>query len=318
MGAGERSTATGSQNSNVTLQQRYRIRYHRPASVPVQLIITGNKLRILFFVRYSKNMFEAFPGTNLSYADIAEAGIRENWSGQYYFPWLADDGYERAHAKANVRILDNNEDPAEEDIAPKPPSVRATVEFIRYPVKTAGNAPGKASGESAGKSAGEISVGSCPRQRFFPVRLSGGKLYPAHVVSPVWRWYWGFFRTLQLESLHLNWSRRHPGCVTLQKEADRSNFQQICAHEIGHVLGLGDAYGANYRFFYEAPGTGSFMMCHNRKVQPEELEMVLTSHLTNCMQYFPWKFQLKTISAGLRREYRLQFNMLSKNSKIHH
>lgn len=310
MEAGDSNTITVSPNSKVTLQQRYRIRYHRPASVPVQLLITGNKLRILFFVRHAKNMFETFPGTNLTYADIAEAGIRENWSGQYSFPWLNDDGFERAHAKASVRILDNNEDPAEADIAPKPPSVRVTVEFIRYPDKT--------SHESACNTNGHLSAGSSHRQKFFPVRLSGGKFYPAHVVSPVWRWYWGFFRTFQLEALHLNWSRRHPGCVTLQKDPDRSSFQQICAHEIGHVLGLGDAYGANYRFFYEAPGTGSYMMCHSRRVQPAELEMVLMSHLTNRMQYFPWKFSLKTLLTGLRREYRLQFTMLSKNSKIRH
>ena len=284
------------EESLLTLQQRYRIFYRNPLRVPVQLHIIGNKLRIRFFVRYAKNMLEKYPGTNLTYADIAEAGIRRNWSGQYYFPWLADDGYERAHAKANVRVLTNKEEPAETEIIPLKPSVRTTVEFIRF------GSPAAAK--------------NFPRQRFFRVRLSGGSLFPAHVISPVWRWYWGFFRSFQLESLHLNWSRRYPGHVTLQKESDRHAYQQICAHEIGHLLGLGDAYGANYRFFYEAPGTGNYMMCHNRSVQSEEMEMVFNSHMTNHMQYFPRKFQSSVFSAGLKRAYQLQFNLLSKNSKI--
>ena len=282
----------------VTLQQRYLIRYRDPSRVPVRLLIDGNKLRIRFFVRYAKTMFENFPGTNVTYADIAEAGIRKNWGGLYYFPWLADDGFERAHAKASVRILDNNEDPSEEEISPLEPSVRVTVEFVRY--------------ESNSVSS------RFSDQRFYRIKLTSGSFFPAHVISPPWRWYWGFFRTLQLESLHLNWSRKHPGIITLQKEQDRYSFQLIAAHETGHLLGLGDAYGASYRFFYEAPGTGSFMMCHNRKVQPAELEMVFRSHMTNHMQYFPRKFQRDTFSNGLRREYKLQFHALAKNAKTRH
>ena len=282
-------------DSMATLQQRYPIRYHYPSRVPVQLIISGNKLRILFFVRYAKSMFESFPGTNLTYADIAESGIRKNWSGLYYFPWLADDGYERAHAKASIRILDNNEDPLESDIDPLKPSVRTTVEFIRYGSQTA--------------------ITNYPKQRFYYVCLSNGRIIPAHVISPPWRWYWGFFRTFQIESLHLNWSLEHPGKVTLQRESDRYAYKQICAHEIGHILGLGDAYGANYRFFFEAPGTSGFMMCHNRKVQSEEMEMVFKSHMINRMHYFPRKLDRKTFSTGLTRAYRLQFHALAKNSR---
>lgn len=242
-------------------------------------------------------MLEIFPGTNLTYADVAEEGIRENWSGRYYFPWLADDGYERAHARASVRILDNKEDPSETETVPLEPSVRTTVEFVRYSDKPSADYSG---------------------QRYCRARLSGGTLFPAHVISPVWRWYWGFFRSFQLESLHLNWSRKHPGNVTFQRDPDRSSYQQICAHETGHLLGLGDAYGANYRFFYEAPGTGAYMMCHNRKVQSAEMGMVFKAHMTNHMQYFPKKFMKKVFSAGIRREYQLQFNQLSKNSKTRH
>ncbi len=280
-----------------TLQQRYPIKYRRLNCVPVQLHITGNKLQIRFYFRYSKNMLDLFPGTNLTYADIAEDGIRENWSGKYSFPWLKDDGYERAHAKANVRVLDNNESPSDEEIAPHKPSVRTSVEFIRYSGKNSHDAP---------------------KQRYVSISLTNGALFPAHVISSPWRWYWGFFRTFQLESFHLNWSKKHPGRVTLQKDSDRNTYRQICAHEVGHLLGIGDAYGANYRFFYETPGTGHYMMCHNRKVQPAEMEMMFQSHMTNRMHYFPKKFDMKTFVAGIKRAYHLQFNSLTKQSKNHH
>jgi len=279
----------------VTLQGKYPILYRKPSKIPVQLIIVGNKLRIRFFVRYSKSMLEKFPGSNLSYADISEAGIRANWSGRYTFPWLADDGFERARAKATVRVLDNNENPTEIEIKPLKAAVRTTVEFIRY-----------------GSTTAQVNY---PKQRFYCVKLSKGTLFPAHVVSPPWRWYWGFFRVFQLESLYLNWSCAHPGNITLHNEANRHAYQQISAHETGHVLGVGDAYGANYRFFYEAPGTGNYMMCHNRMFQPVELEMVFKSHMSNRMHYFPKEFKSKVFSAGLKRSYRLQFNTLVNKSK---
>lgn len=285
--------------ASYTLEQQYPIRYRKPALVPVQVLITGNRVRIRFFVRYARNMLEKFPGTGLTYADIAESGIRANWSGRYSFPWLADDGYERAHARAQVRVLDNNENPSDTEIRPKTPAIRTTVEFVRY------------GSENARK--------NDPKQRFIRVRLSEGLLYPAHVISSPWRWFWGFFREFQLESIYLNWSIRHPGNITLQKAADRHTYMQICAHEAGHILGLGDAYGANYRFFYEAPGTGSHMMCHNRRVQPEEMEMLFTAHITNRMQYFPKRFRISTVRSGIRRVFRLQFSaslkMLDRDKK---
>lgn len=278
-----------------TLEQRYPIRYRWISRVPIQLRIVGNKMHIRFFVRYSKNMLTNFPGTNISYADISEAGVRANWAGKYYFPWLADDGYERAMAKASFRVLQNEEDPTDNDITPSSPSVRVTVEFIRY-------GPRKISK-------------LFPMQKYFRVKLARGSLFPAHVTSPLWRWYWGFFRYLQVESLYLNWSRQYPGNVTLEKTASRHEFQQASAHETGHLLGLGDAYGANYRFFFEAPGTGGYMMCHNRRVHPEEIEMVCKAHMTNRMHYFPKTFSASTFFTGTRRAIQLSYHPLSKADK---
>jgi hypothetical protein len=277
--------------STSTLERRYPIRYRWPSRIPVQLHIVGNKLRIRFFVHYHKSMLDNFPGTDITYADIAEAGIRSNWTGKYSFPWLADDGYERAMARASFRVLKNEEDPSDADTIPSQPSVRVSMEFIRYGTRKQNR--------------------RFPLQKYFRVRLARGSLFASHVISPPWRWYWGFFRSLEIESLYLNWSRQHPGNITLQQTKSRHAFQQTCAHEIGHLLGLGDAYAANYRFFYEAPGTGSYMMCHNRRVQPEEIEMVLKSHMTNRMHYFPKEFRAKTFVTGIRREIKLAYHTLA-------
>jgi hypothetical protein len=289
-------SATGGRKSTLqTLEQRYPIRYRDPERVPVQHHITGNKLKIRFFIRYSPKMLVFFPGTNITYADIFEAGVRTNWAGLYPLEWMADDGFEIAKAKASFRVLTEDNNPSERDVSPKAPSARVTVEFIRYGSPEA--------------------INYYPKQRFFKVSFTLFSFLSAHVMSPPWRWYWGFFRCYQVESTHLNWSKKHPGKVSLQRESSRHSFQQTSAHEIGHLLGIGDAYGASYRFFYEAPDTGSFMMCHNRRVQPQELEMTLTAHLLNRMQYFPKKFVLKTFNSGLKRALKLKINPISRKDR---
>lgn len=278
-----------------TLEQRYPIHYRRLSSVPVQMHITGNKLRIRFFVRYSGKLLHYFPGTNITYADVFEAGVRSNWAGKYPFDWMADDGYERAKAKASFRVLTNENNPMDEELFPESPSARVSVEFIRH-----GSAE---------------AINEYPKQRFFRVTFTLFRSFPAHVLSPPWRWYWGFFKSFQLEATHLNWSRTHPGKVVLQKQSNRHSFQQTGAHEVGHLLGIGDAYGANYRFFFEAPNTGNYMMCHNRQVQSDELEMSLTAHLRNRMQYFPKKFIPSVFLSGVKRTMKLQINPIFKRPR---
>jgi len=56
-------------------------------------------------------------------------------------------------------------------------------------------------------------------------------------------------KTVQLEKVLDNWTIKNPGQVWLY------DAEKDAAHEFGHLLGLGDAYGANYRFFSEAPNT---------------------------------------------------------------
>lgn len=259
--------------------------YPHPKKVPIQLILNGNSVRIRVFVRYSSKMFRYYPGTNITYADVAEAGIRRNWSGKYPMTWLEDDGYEMSRAHASYRVLTQDNNPSDEQMQPDPSSARVTLEFIRYQTPQA--------------------VNEYPGQRFLKVKLSYSENRAGSVTSPLWRWGWGFFKSFQFEALTLNWSRRHPGIATIRQNSDRHAFQQECAHEFGHLLGLGDAYGADYRFYFEAPGTTDFMMNQNRQVNPQELEMVLTAHLYNRMQYFPKQFHFGTYFRGIRRNFKV-------------
>ena len=129
-------------------------------------------------------------------------------------------------------------------------------------------------------------------------------LMPAHVVSPWFRRFWGIFKTGQWESLGTNWSRRHPGRMVLPPidHVGIQRFERIAAHEAGHLFGLGDAYGAIYRFYHEAPATRRFMMNTNTRVQPREIKMLLDAHQTGRMQYFPRKWNWSRFRKGFARE----------------
>ncbi len=119
----------------------------------------------------------------------------------------------------------------------------------------------------------------------------------SYVMSRWWRWGWGLFRSsFHPESVMINWSRRHPGNIhlNLRRKCTKDRFMRVASHEFGHVLGLGDAYDAHYRFFYEVPGTENYMMNSNIRVSEEEAQMVRRAQETGKMQYFPIKFSAKT------------------------
>lgn len=138
------------------------------------------------------------------------------------------------------------------------------------------------------------------------------------VRSPIHRCLWGIFKGRgHFESLGLNWSPSNPGSVFLRRCLYLRTYEQTAAHEFGHVLGIGDAYGAFYRFFYEAPGTERYMMNHNTKVQPEEVMMMLKAQKTGRMQYFPLKFAVKNFKNEFKTRkaiYRSK-RMAKKNKK---
>lgn len=139
-----------------------------------------------------------------------------------------------------------------------------------------------------------------PHIKILPAKISN----TSYVMSPWWRFGWGLIGNIHLESFTLNWSPRYPGNIhlNLRTYTNPKWFMRVSAHEFGHILGLGDAYGAPYRFFYEAPGTENFMMNHNKCVNPIEAQMVKEAHKTGKMQYFPIKFELNTVIAGISKK----------------
>ncbi|MCQ2483424.1 MAG: hypothetical protein MJ153_08070 [Clostridia bacterium] len=138
------------------------------------------------------------------------------------------------------------------------------------------------------------------KQRYITFKQSRYNMF-SHVTSPVYRWVWGLIpNKFHLESAGFNWSPRNPGTVYLCKCRSLYFFEQTAAHEFGHVLGLGDTYGAWYRFFYDMPGTENYMMYHNYRVSNEEITMMLRAQAEGKMQYFPYKFSFKHIRDELK------------------
>ncbi|MDW7657040.1 MAG: hypothetical protein SCM11_07685, partial [Bacillota bacterium] len=140
------------------------------------------------------------------------------------------------------------------------------------------------------------------KRRHISVRVHPMLFMPAHVISPIYRRIWGIFRTGQIESLGLNWSPQHPGAIIMPPYGQASLIENVAAHEMGHILGIGDAYGAIYRFYCAAPGTQAYMMHSNRQVQPEEIRMMLLAHTSGRMQFFPKTWDTRRFMHGLRQE----------------
>ena len=152
----------------------------------------------------------------------------------------------------------------------------------------------------------EVLITSKPQHRAVPIRLRHMLFMPAHVRSPWYRHFWGLIRTGQIESIGTNWSREQPGAMILPYLQDPEQVRRIAAHEAGHLFGLGDAYGAIYRFYDAAPGTEWFMMNGNWAVQSTEILMMLRAHMTNRMQFFPRHFQWTRFRAGFIADIRLR------------
>lgn len=164
----------------------------------------------------------------------------------------------------------------------------------------------------------EVKVNIRRRQKHsVPISVRPLFFMPAHVISPWFRRVWGIFKTRQLESLGTNWSVRQPGKMILPpvESAGISRFEHVAAHEAGHLFGLGDAYGAIYRFYYEAPGTRFFMMNSNRRVQSREILMLLEAHQTRRMQFFPRKWSWRKFRQGFIKELDRTSARLERNWK---
>jgi hypothetical protein len=143
-----------------------------------------------------------------------------------------------------------------------------------------------------------------PVRKPFRIRVKPFFLIPAHVISPFYRRIWGFFRSGQIESMGLNWTPTQTGTMIIPAYTNPTVIKAVAAHEMGHILGLGDAYGAFYRYYYAAPGTDAYMMHSNRQVQPQEIRMMIAAHKSGRMQYFPKSWQTGRFLTGLAQDIR--------------
>lgn len=243
---------------------------------PVQITLDKQTLTIEATFRYGASCFNLHPASQIAYADLIEAGIRRKWTTSFE----VDERLQRAlELFADRRNLPQKRRP---DVTKR---LQVEVKIYRHPLH------GMTYGDTVK-----------PAEKPIHIRLSRTTLLPSRVGSPLWRRVWGFFRVFQIEGLGLNWTRKERGIMTMAPYPSVWQVESVAAHEFGHLMGLGDAYGAIYRFFYEAPGTDDYLMRNNRRLSSEELAMVLDAERKNKMQFFPKSFEKKRFKAGLKRE----------------
>lgn len=242
----------------------------------VRLTLDKQTLTIEATFKYTDACFSLHPESRIAYADLIESGIRRKWQTSFTVDEALSVALERFAEKTKHAV-------------PKRPLIGETldvqVRLYRAPEH------GMLYGESIRPPAKPIRV-----------RLSRTTLLPSRVGSPLWRRGWGYFRVGQIEGLGLNWTRTERGLMTMAPYPHMWQIESVAAHEFGHLMGLGDAYGAIYRFFYEAPGTRNFLMRNNRQLSSRELAMVLDAERLNKMQFFPKKFERARFTLGLKRE----------------
>lgn len=261
------------------LSEHYPVKYRRPNKAPVQVIVGEHEINIIAYLRFDKRLLK--PYKNL---------IRED-NPNDTDPFLVDKPEGFTYADGIVEGITKN--------------WSGIYHFPWYKFEKDNRVPVRVTvirkdDVLSGKCEYEVD----PHQRFALVKKAPFFSPSSFVMSYPWRWLWGLPFNGSLESFALNWSPYQPGIINLNQYYSLGRYEQVAAHEFGHLLGIGDCYDAPYRFFYQMPNVNSYMMCYNRKVQDMELEMVLTAHLKRRMQYFPIKFSFKTFIKGIRDSFK--------------
>lgn len=254
----------------------FNIRYRDTKKAPVTISMQDNNIVITAHVKFAPNMYDTFISTVPNSREAALLKMGDN----YTFADAALDGIKQHWEKSYT--LPGFDEP-----------VKLTINFVRFDDPDAKYEKG---------------------QRFFKIRLSRIS-NTSFVSSSPYRWLWGILFYLSPESVMLNWSPYATGTINMHRYKFLSVYKKTVAHEFGHILGIGDAYGAHYRFYYEVPDTYTYMMNTNVSVHPNEVMMVLNAHKTHRMQYFPMKFSLKTYIGGLKTDFRYYYRTLTKTHK---
>ncbi len=258
---------------------------------PVITRLAGDGLHIDCLVAYNRRALlplKKGEGDQEPACDLIERGIKDNWSGHFLLTAPLREALDLFARKIGVPAPGSNQT-----------QLPVTVSIQRLDQKLT---PGLLT----------LRRGLTGGRRPVRIYLRPSLFLPAHVASPLLRRFWGIFRTGQLESIGLNWSPRHPGTMVIPTASSPRRLPQVAAHEAGHIFGLGDAYGAWYRFFFPAPGTEGFMMRDNSRVRPLELAMLLRAQATGRMQYFEKRFQAGLFARGLLRSMGGPFRRLTR------
>lgn len=256
--------------------EKFKISYKSELKAPVSISVREDSIVFNVHIKFHKNMLRPYENKDPNYCD----SFLKNKEDGYTFADAAVEAINEHWGKSyTIKGFEN--------------PVRVVINVIRYDDKDAVFEKG---------------------QRFFKIKLSNFS-DTSFVASSPWRWLWGMPFYLCPESVMLNWSPYEPGTIHMHKYMSLKYFKKVIAHEFGHVLGIGDAYGAHYRFYYEAPNTSTYMMNNNLNVNPEELMMVLRAHETKRMQYFPIKLSLKNYINGLKKDFKYYFKLFNKSHK---
>lgn len=230
---------------------------------PVTITLVANRLEIKANVHFEARALMLHPTYGVAYADLIEAGIRRKWS---------------CDLSIDARLHQALHDFSNRDAAAT--RLPAEGEILHVVTKIYRDREGAA----------------------LRLRLAKTAILPSHVGSPLWRRGWGVLRNPRLESMGLNWSRKHRGTMTMVPYDQAWQIESVAAHEFGHLLGIGDAYGAIYRYYDVVPDSENTLMRNNHAVSTRELAMVLDAQRTNKMQYFPKQFRWSQFKAGFKSD----------------
>ena len=286
-----------------------------PEQLPVFVRFEGCTLIIDCLFRFNRraNREKPDPERNETYADLIIAGISQNWRSSHAYRDVLPDNIQSDRADAatgdklsiesdrtdvatgdRLSIESHRTDTATGDRL----SIEVRIERIDWRQRLQEIKTALRSGWRQGLTAW------FSRRHSVKISVRPMLFMPAHVISPLYRRFWGILRTGQLESLGLNWSPRHPGRIIMPPYRQVWMVKSVAAHEAGHIFGIGDAYAAIYRFYHEAPGTNGYMMNSNQSVHADEIKMMLKAHQTGRMQFFPRRWNTRLFFAGLAGDVR--------------